>query len=102
MKSDFDETTFYADSTFGSQGKGPPGFSLSTFEHMSLPPKRKRRWRVLLGLVFILAGYVALNANADAATGWLIARVFAGLGLLLGGAILAVGPMLAVLSQRWG
>ena len=100
MKPDFDETTFYADSTFGRQGKGQPGFPLSTFDHMPTPPKRKRRWRVLLGLVFILAGYVALNATADAATGWLIARVLAGLGLLLLGAILAAGPMLAVLFQR--
>jgi len=63
------------------------------------PPRRRedRRWRLWLGsvgLALILAGYATLMIDPEAVTAEATRRAFAGMGLVIAGAALA-------LFSRW-
>jgi hypothetical protein len=100
MKPDFDETTFYAESTFGRRGKNQSDFLPTTFGQVPQPRPAMRGGRILAGLFMLCVGMFALNAAADTHTGWLIVRVLVGLGLLLTGVFWVVGPVVAAMFHR--
>lgn len=95
MKKDFEETTFYADSTFGKVGKHQTDFAETTFGQVAKRRKSKRRGQQLVGILMLMAGYMSLAVTADTDTGWLLIRVVAGFGLLFAGFAVAIGPLIA-------
>jgi uncharacterized membrane protein (DUF485 family) len=95
MKKDFDETTFYADSTFHPGDRQRPDFAPTEFGQVAQKRKSRRRGQQLLGVLMLLAGYMSLAVTADTDTGWLLVRVVGGFGLLFAGFAVAIGPLLA-------
>ncbi|WP_058615933.1 hypothetical protein [Tepidimonas taiwanensis] len=56
--------------------------------------RRRQRRRVWVGLAVMALGYLLVAVAPDAATEWVMIRVFAGFAALLGGAALVVGPLI--------
>ena len=95
MKKDFEETTFYADTTFRKMDKHQTDFAETTFGQVAKRRKSKRRGQQLVGILMLMAGYMSLAVTADTDTGWLLIRVVAGFGLLFAGFAVAIGPLIA-------
>lgn len=62
--------------------------------------RRRRRRRVWAGLAVMASGYLLVAVAPDAATEWVMIRVFAGFAALLGGAALVVGPLIEWALER--
>lgn len=56
--------------------------------------RRRQRRRVWIGLAVMASGYLLVAVAPDAASEWVMIRVFAGFAALLGGAALVVGPLI--------
>ncbi len=81
-----------------------PDFEHTEFAETSFAPtarqrKPKRRGRLVLGVLLLLAGYMSLAVTVDADTGWLWLRVLTGFVLLAGGLVLLIAPLASLFSR---
>ena len=55
----------------------------------------RRRGKLVVGCVILLAGYALLGVSPETASEWVLVRVFAGFALLFLGFAIAVLPLLS-------
>lgn len=58
----------------------------------------RRRWRIVIGLLILAAGYALLAVSPDTPSDWVLFRAFAGFVLLFVGFVVAVVPLIARLT----
>jgi uncharacterized membrane protein HdeD (DUF308 family) len=58
----------------------------------------RRRWRIVIGLLILVAGYALLAVSPDTASEWVLFRAFAGFALLFVGFGVAIIPLLSRLT----
>lgn len=59
---------------------------------------KRRRWRIAIGLLILVAGYALLAVSPDTASEWVLFRAFAGFALLFVGFGVAIIPLLSRLT----
>jgi uncharacterized membrane protein YdjX (TVP38/TMEM64 family) len=57
--------------------------------------RARRRGKVVVGCVILLAGYALLGVSPETASEWVLIRVFAGFALLFVGFAVAILPLLS-------
>jgi uncharacterized membrane protein HdeD (DUF308 family) len=58
----------------------------------------RRRWRIAIGLLILVAGYALLAVSPDTRSEWVLFRAFAGFALLFVGFGVAIIPLLSRLT----
>ncbi len=59
---------------------------------------KRRRWRIVIGIMILVAGYALLAVSPDTPSEWVLFRAFAGFALLFVGFGVAIIPLLSKLT----